>query len=601
MVQRGERKEYTEFGQIERPNTDKDRVKGWRKFLSPLSAFLIVVSLFFFQLGSYPLINPDEGRNAQVALEMHDSGAWFVPTLNGHPYLDKPAFYFRMVALSMAVFGKNETAVRLPCALFALGLCVLIYLFCRRTYGKRLAALAVVVFASIPLVFAFARIVILDMPLAFFTAASILAAFLAEESVGRTQRVYYILGAAAAGFATLVKGPVGFIIPTLVVLVFHTTQRNPRAILRVVHPLNLLMFLVVVLPWFIEVSIKQPDFLHYGLVEETFRRYTMSSFGHRQPVWYYVQVLAGVFFPYSLLLPGAILFSWRLRKTLCPADRFLMVWALVVVVFFSTSQAKLPGYILSAMVPLGILTAHLFERALLRPAGRSGRLIFAGVLVLSLISAALASFLLYSHFYPGTLESLFHIRSVKYESLQLNWSFLTLSLVFIFMMAVLARIFGRVELALPVFLIFNLLLSAVSFGTIAHYAETRSSRGLAAELSQLPPDTQIGCLASFPLGLRFYLERPLVLISEDGRELTSNYVTYSLKKQQAWPPGFVRMRDCDHWLVTQNRPVFLLTSRGGRRALEAVAAPRGVYISEFRSGWCGVYLPRPNLRTSAEY
>jgi hypothetical protein len=579
----------------------KDREKRWREFLPPLAAFLIVAFLFFFRIGSYPLINPDEGRNAQVALEMHDSGAWVVPTLNGYPYLDKPAFYFRMVALSMAVFGKNETAVRLPSALFALGLCVLIYLFCKHTYGKRLAFLAVVIFASIPLVFAFGRIVIPDMPLAFFTAASILAAFLAEESMGRTRRVYYLLGAAATGFATLVKGPVGFIIPTLVVLVFHTIQRNPRAILRVVHPLNLLMFLAVVLPWFIGVSIKQPDFLHYGLVEETLRRYTTSSFGHRQPVWYYAPVLAGVFFPYSLLLPGAILSCWWHRKTLRPSDRFLMVWALVVVFFFSTSQSKLPGYVLSAMVPLGILTAHLFERALLRPAGRSGRLIFGAVLILSLISAALASFLLYGHFFPGTLESLFHIQSAEYESLQPSLFLLFPSLVFILVWGVLARIFGRVELMLTLFLIFPLLLLTVSFGTMVHYAETRSSRGLAAELSELPPDTEIGCLASFPVGLRFYLERPLVLISENGRELTSNYVTYSLKKQQTWPPGFVRLRDFDHWLVTQNRPIFLLITRRGRKALEAIVAPRGACISEFRSGWCGAYLPRPNLRTSVEY
>lgn len=578
-----------------------NREKGWSELLSLLIAFLIVIFLFFFRLGSYPLMNPDEGRNAQVALEMHDSGAWFVPTLNGYPYLDKPAFYFRMIALSIAAFGKNEAAVRLPSGLFALGLCVLIYLFCRHTYGKRLAALAVVVFASIPLVFGFARLVILDMSLAFFTAASILAAFLAEESVGRTQRVYYILGAAATGFATLVKGPVGFIIPTLVVVVFHTIQRNPRAILRVVHPLNLLMFLVVVLPWFIGVSIKQPDFLHYGLVEETLRRYTDSEFSHPQPVWYYAQVMAGVFFPYSLLLPGAILYGWRLRKTLCPADRFLMAWALVIFFFFSTSQSKLPGYILSAMVPLGILTAHLFERALLRPTGRSGGLIFAGVLVLSLISAALVSFVLYGHFHPGTLESLFHIRSTGYKSLQPSFVFLAPSLVFIFVLAVLARIFRRVELAVFLFPIFPLLLLTLSFGTIAHFAETRSSRELAAELSQLPPDTQIGCLASFPLGLRFYLERPLVLISRDGRELTSNYVLYSLEKQQTWPPGFVRMSDCDRWLVTQNRPIFLLIPRRWRAELEAIVTPRGVSVSEFRSGWCGAYLPIPNPRTSTEY
>ncbi len=579
----------------------KNRGKRWWEFLSLLIAFLIVIFLFFFRLGSYPLINPDEGRNAQVALEMHDSGAWVVPTLNGHPYLDKPAFYFRMIALSIAAFGKNETAVRLPSALFALGLCVLIYLFCRHTFGKRLAALAVVVFASTPLVFGFARLVIFDMSLAFFTAATILAAFLAEESVGRVRRGYYILGAAATGFATLVKGPVGFIVPTLVVVCFQTIQRNPRAILRVVHPLNLLTFLIVVLPWFIGVSIKQPDFLHYGVVEETLRRYAISPFGHHQPVWYYAKVLPGVFFPYILLLPGAMLYGWRLRKTLSPADRFLIVWTLVVVLFFSTSKSKLPGYILSAMVPLAILTAHLFERALLRPMGRSGRSIFAGVLLLSLISAALGSFVLYSHFHPGALKSFVHIPSTGYKSPQPNLIFLAPSFAFILVLAVLTLIFRRVELAFVLFAIFPLLLLTVSFGTIVHYAETRSSRELAAELSQLPPDTQIGCLGSFPLGLRFYLERPLVLISDQGTGLTSNYVAYSLKKQQTWPSGFVRMRDFDRWLVAQNRPTFLLIPRQGRATLEAMVAPRGVSVSEFRSGWCGAYLPSPNMGTSAQY
>jgi hypothetical protein len=235
----------------------------------------------------------------------------------------------------------------------------------------------------------------------------------------------------------------------------------------------------------------------------------------------------------------------------------------------------------------------------LRPDGRSGRLIFTGVSVLSLISAALASFIVYGHFYPGTIESLFRIESATYQSLQTGLSFLAPLLVCIFVLAVLARIFRRAKLVLTLFLIIPLLLPAVFFGTIAHFAEIASCRGLAAKLSQLPPDTQIGCLRTFPLGFRFYLERPLVLISITGNELTSNYVTYNLKKQETWPPGFVRMRDCDRWLAAQNRPIFLLSSRRARKALEAIAALRGVSVTEFGSGWYGAYLPGPNLRTSA--
>jgi len=67
-----------------------------------------------FPVGYLPLIAPDEGRNAEVAREMKDSGAWLVPTYNGLDYLDKPAFYFKAVAFSLAAFGNNETAARIP-------------------------------------------------------------------------------------------------------------------------------------------------------------------------------------------------------------------------------------------------------------------------------------------------------------------------------------------------------------------------------------------------------------------------------------------------------------------------------------------------------
>jgi len=587
------------MGPSVQPGYFNDGEKRWRGFVLPLAAFLLAAFVFFFRLGSYPLINPDEGRNAQVALEMHDSGAWLVPTLNGYPYLDKPAFYFRLVALSIAALGKNEASARLPSSLFAMALCILVYFFCRRVYGSRLAALAVVVFASIPLVMVFARIVIFDMPLAFFTAASIVSAFLAEESVGRKQRIYEILGAAAAGFGTLVKGPVGFVVPALVIFFFDIMRRKPRAILRIVHPINLLVFLAVVLPWFIGVSLKQPDFFHYGLVEETLRRYTTPSFKRTGPIWYYLPVLAGVLFPYSLIVPGAILSAWRFRKILGPADRLFMVWALVVVIFFSTSHSKLPGYILSAMFPVGILIARFFEAALLHPSGRSGRLIFAAVLGLSLISAALISLLLYDRFYPGIFTSLFHIPSETYDLMRPSFALMVSSFTVILVMAVLVCLIRRVELALIFFLILPVGLFTVSFQEIAHHGEAKSFRRLAARLSELPEDTVIGCLASFPLGLRFYLDRPFVLITGDGSELTSNYVQYELQKQQTWPPGFVHIRDRDDWLVTQKQPVFLLSEKNGRFVLEKMAAYRGVNISEWFPGWWGAYLPKTNLQGSA--
>ena len=74
----------------------------------PYLAILIVLVALFARLGELPFRDPDEGRNAEVAREMQQSGAWLVPTYDGLVYLDKPAFFFKAVALSFSLFGETE-------------------------------------------------------------------------------------------------------------------------------------------------------------------------------------------------------------------------------------------------------------------------------------------------------------------------------------------------------------------------------------------------------------------------------------------------------------------------------------------------------------
>ena len=248
-----------------------------RPWLLPAVVFLVGFVCLFARLGTLPLIQPDEGRNAEVAREMKDAGAWLVPTYDGLPYLDKPAFYFRVVALSMGALGESEAAARLPAALSALALLALVYGFCRRAYGDRAAALAVLVVGTTPLVVAFARIVIFDMVLALFVTAAILAGFRAEESEGPVRVRWYLAGAACSAVAVLVKGPVGFLLPLLVLVSFDLLDRNRAAIRRLFAPLNQLVFLAIVLPWFFGVAAVRHDFPYYGLVEESLHRFTTPA------------------------------------------------------------------------------------------------------------------------------------------------------------------------------------------------------------------------------------------------------------------------------------------------------------------------------------
>ena len=161
-------------------------MKAWPRFnlLTGLAVVVVLVTLFA-RLGELPFRDPDEGRNAEVAREMNLSGSWLVPTYDGLAYLDKPAFFFRAVATSFSIFGESETAARLPSAVFATLLLVMLFAFCRREYPEpKTAALAVIITATSPLFFVLARHVIFDMTLAFFVCAAIFCAYLAEGVVG---------------------------------------------------------------------------------------------------------------------------------------------------------------------------------------------------------------------------------------------------------------------------------------------------------------------------------------------------------------------------------------------------------------------------------
>src|SRR5262249_17530125 len=158
-------------------------------------------------------------------------GTWLVPTYDGLPYLDKPSFFFKAVGLSFAAFGENEGAARLPSAVCGLMTIALAWLFARAAFGLPAAPISAGALPTMPPLLAYARLVIFDVPLTFFVSAAILAGWLAEEHEGRARRGWLLAGAAAAGLATLVKGPVGFIVPALVLVAFHLVEREPRAIL----------------------------------------------------------------------------------------------------------------------------------------------------------------------------------------------------------------------------------------------------------------------------------------------------------------------------------------------------------------------------------
>src|SRR5207244_158668 len=140
-------------------------------------------------------------------------GQWSVPHYNGLPYLDKPVLLFWMIAAAFRALGVSELAARLPSALGALATVLFTYDLVRVLAGRRRALLAATVLATAPIVLAYARLVIFDMPLTALVTAA-LDCLVRARTEGNAWR-WLPLAGLAMGLATLTKGPVGIAVPLL--------------------------------------------------------------------------------------------------------------------------------------------------------------------------------------------------------------------------------------------------------------------------------------------------------------------------------------------------------------------------------------------------
>jgi len=558
-----------------------------------LIAAVVVGFALLWNLGGYPLIQPDEGRNAEVAREMKSAGAWLVPTLNGAPYLDKPALYFNLVALSLDLFGDREFAARLPSALFSIGTLALVLWFCKRECGLLRGAIAVVIIATSPLFVGYARTVIFDSALAFFVTASILAGYLAEASRGEDRPRWYALSAASAAAATLTKGPVGLLIPSLVLITYHLWAGQRAAIRRMYSARNVIVFIALVAPWVVAVSYLHPDFPYYALVRESFRRYTTNSFYRPQGWYFFIGVLLSSFVPWSIVLIGAIAHAWSRRARIAEVDRLWFSWLLVVIAFFSFSQSKQAGYILSVAVPVGVIVAKWFDPTDEDAASESGAAVVRrGCFAL----AALAATLIVALLALGRIGAIRDrvgksIPALVPELAPRIW-IVELGLCLVLVLVVIAVWSQSRRLAFAAFVVSPFLLATLWFGPWSRIAEERSSRELAAAVDALAAKADVACVWCFPTALPFYLGRTIAVVSERGGELTSNYLLYSLEQGNKWPETLVHDSDAESWLASRTRPVFLLAParHGGETRLRALVEARRAQVREVIPGFVGALI-----------
>jgi 4-amino-4-deoxy-L-arabinose transferase-like glycosyltransferase len=351
--------------------------------LSIETAVCFVFTAFFLFYGLVPifggdglgLVGADEPRYAQIAREMLDRHDYITPILYGKPWLEKPALYYWRAMFSFKDFGVHDWSARLPSASFAFILISLIYLHIRRFRpGGQLDAALIT--ASCAGIIAFARGASTDMQLAAPFCIGMLGWYAWYETDKKFWLfdLYFFNGA-----ATLAKGPVAPFLALAIIFAFIALRREWSLLRRTIWVPGILLYLAMVLPWYIAVTRRNPQFLRVFFLEHNLERFATNLYEHQQPGWFYLIVMLLALMPWTVIALRALLDAaiesvneWRARlaknRYVSHArwgdafPEFLVLWALFPIVFFSLSRSKLPGYILPSLPPLTILTGDYLNR-----------------------------------------------------------------------------------------------------------------------------------------------------------------------------------------------------------------------------------------------
>jgi 4-amino-4-deoxy-L-arabinose transferase-like glycosyltransferase len=474
-----------------------------RQFI--LLVTVIVAIIWFSLLGHRDLIDPDEGRYAEIPREMVASGDWLTPRLNGFKYFEKPVLQYWATAAGVSLFCENNLTARLwPALIGFLGALWAGYLGLR-LYGQTAGFYAFVITVSGLLYVGIGHMLSLDMALSVFVAIGIGSLALAQSRREEPAwlRRWMLVGWASLAMAMLTKGLIALVLPAGTVLLYSVWQRD-WALWTHLHILKgLLVFMLLAAPWFIAVSLANPEFAQFFFIHEHFARYTSEVHERVAPWWYFIPVfMAGV-------LPWTAVILQSLYRPLVQAgtrtvsgfdaERFLLVFTLFVLLFFSIGQSKLASYILPVMPVVAVLAGRQMAAAGYRKIDAWSLLLLAVVLLVCAWQA--------TRFASGVTPAAMYI---AYRPWFIAASLLLASAALAGFRARPTRPVHVATIGILVLLAFQLL--AWGFQSLSG---SRSSRELAMAIqAQVPDGTVVYAVANYPQSLPFYLQHTITLVSK---------------------------------------------------------------------------------------
>ncbi|MBR2214160.1 MAG: glycosyltransferase family 39 protein [Selenomonadaceae bacterium] len=353
-------------------------------------AILLALCALLFFLGSslIPVTDPTESNYAETAKEMLAQGEYLSPLIYGHSWYDKPIMFYWELVASFGIFGVNEFAARFFPGVFASLGVLITYFLGTKLYDRKRGLVSALLLMTTVEYWYVAHAIITDMTL-FCAIAGTLTAFYLGYSRGKPH--YYYLAYAAAGVGMLTKGPIGLVLPGLIILLFLAWERNLKHLLKMKILPGLVIFAAVSSIWYLPMFLLHGwDFIDTFFGVHNVLRATVSEHPAQNVWYYYLMIFVAGFipwvFPWLYGLARKIGQDIRERNlpTVATREKFLLTWALTVPLLFQCFATKYVTYTLPYMMPVAILFAgyyasreKLFQRMLVGTAAVFMALLFA--------------------------------------------------------------------------------------------------------------------------------------------------------------------------------------------------------------------------------
>ncbi|MFH0935837.1 MAG: glycosyltransferase family 39 protein [Candidatus Omnitrophota bacterium] len=473
---------------------------------------LVVLSYLFVMFGNglLSLTNPDEVFYTQTAKEMIEHKTWLVPYLFGAPQFEKPVLTYVLMRAGFLVFGINNFSARFIPALFAmLGVIALYFLGLLAYRDGKKAFFCSLILMSAGFYIGLARTVFTDMifsVLILFSFTSFFWGYARRERKGLGITLFFIF----CGLAVLTKGPLGFFIPALSIIIFLALRRELKFILCRESAWGFTVFLAISVPWY-AFMIKKfgQSFITEFFYNDHIRRILEAEHKGNDTWYFYPFSMLACMFPWTIFSAASVFYIFkRIRDNrLQPIYLYLACWIAVVFLIFQSAHSKLTSYILPAFAALALITGDFIYTSIIN----NRRFIKPLLLINWLIFACFVPFLLFAaNKYPNYVTH-------KGPIYGLAVVFSTPLLVLLGVILKKKFFAGVYLFMIPVPLV--LCFALFSHGYFEDYVSSKNTSDYLLKSYKI--NNRILCSRSYVRGVRFYTDKDVAVININGRPFFS--------------------------------------------------------------------------------